>query len=51
MAGGSKQFDLDEMSQHMDQTVLLIGQTFNSVTYNRRMNVLTSVGTEKVKAI
>jgi len=29
MAGGSKQFDLDEMSQHMDQTVLLIGQTFN----------------------
>ena len=47
---GSRKFDVDEMSQYIDQTILLIGQTFNSVSCSRRMNVLTEVGTEKVKA-
>ena len=37
------------MSQYIDQTILLIGQAFNSVSYSRRMNVLTGVGTEKEK--
>ena len=38
------------MSQYIDQTILLIGQVFNSVSYSRRMNVLIGLGTEKVKA-
>ena len=50
LAGGSREFDVDEMSQYIDQTILLIGQAFNSVSYSRRMNVLIGVGTEKVKA-
>ena len=50
LAGGSKKFDVDEMSQYIDQTVLLIGQAFSSVSYSRRMNVWTGVGTQKVKA-
>ena len=50
LAGDFKKFDVDEMSQYIDQTVLLIGQVFNSVSYNRRMSVLTGVGKDKVKA-
>ena len=50
LAGSSREFDVDEMSQYIDQTILLIGQAFNSVSYSRRMNVLIGVGTEKVKA-
>ena len=38
------------MSQYIDQTILLTGQVFNSVSYSTRMNVLIGVGTEKVKA-
>ena len=37
------------MSKYIGQTVLLIGQAFNSVSYSRRMNVMTGVGLEKVK--
>ena len=36
--------------RNFDQTVLLIGQAFNSVSYIRHINVLTGVGTQKVKA-
>ena len=50
LAVGSRKFDVDEMSQCIDPTILLIGQAFNSVSYSRRMNVLIGVGTEKVKA-
>ena len=50
LAGGSRKFDVDEMSQYIDQTILLIGQTFNFVSDSRRLNVLTGVETEKVKA-
>ena len=49
-SGASRKSDVDEMSQYIDQTILLIGQAFNSASYSRRMNVLTGVGTEKVKA-
>ena len=38
------------MLQYIDQTILLIGQAFNSVSYSRRMNVLMGVRTEKGKA-
>ena len=50
LAGDAREFDVDEMSQYVDQTILLIGQAFNSVSYSKRMNVLIGVGTEKVKA-
>ena len=36
--------------RNFDQTVLLIGQAFNSVSYIKRINVLTGVGTQKLKA-
>ena len=42
--------EVDEMLQYIDQTILLIGQVFNSVYYNRHMNVLIGVETKKVKA-
>ena len=50
LAGSSRKFDVEEISQYINQTILLIGQVFNSVSYNRCSNVLTGVGTEKVKA-
>ena len=50
LVGSSGKFAVDEMSQYINQTILLIGQVFNSVSYSRRSNVLTEVGTEKVKA-
>ena len=43
-------FDVDEMSQYLDQTILLIDKVFNSVSYSRRMDVFIGLGTEKVKA-
>ena len=33
LAESSKKFDVDEMSQYFDQIILLIGQVFNSVSY------------------
>ena len=50
VAGCSREFDIDEMSQYIDQNILLIGLAFNSVSYSRRMSVLKRVGTEKAKA-
>ena len=44
LAGDSRNFDIDDMSQYIDQTMLLIGQAFNSLSYSRRMNVLIGVG-------
>ena len=46
LVGNSRNFDVEEMSQYIDQTILLIGQVFNSVSYSRRIEM----GTEKVKA-
>ena len=46
LVGNSRNFDVEEMSQYIDQTILLIGQAFNSVSYSRRIEM----GTEKVKA-
>ena len=48
-AGSSKKFDVEEMPQYTDQTILLIRQAFNSVSYSRCMNVLIGVGVEKMK--
>ena len=51
LAGGvDVDVDVDEMLQYIEQTILLIGQVFNSVSYSRRMNVLTGVETKKAKA-
>ena len=50
LAGDSKKFDADKMLRHIDKTALLIGQAFDFVSYSRRMNVLTWVGKEKVRA-
>ena len=50
LARGSKKSDVDEMSEYIDQIVLLIRHAFNTASYSRRMNLLTGVGTEKVKA-
>ena len=32
LAGGFRKFDVDAMLQYIDQTILLIGQAFNSVS-------------------
>ena len=50
LARGFRKLDVDDMSQYIDQTIRLIGQAFDSVSYSRHMNVLTGVGTKKVKA-
>ena len=50
LAGNSRKFDVEEMSQYIGQTILLIGQVFNSVSCSRRMNVLIEAGIKKVKA-
>ena len=42
--GGSRKFDVEKMSQYIDQTILLIGQVFNSLSCSRRMNVLIGAG-------
>ena len=34
LVGGPKKFNIDGMSQYIDQTVLLIGQAYNSVSYS-----------------
>ena len=36
--------------QYVQQTVMLSGQTFNAITYNRRITVLTAVGQENKRA-
>ena len=42
--------DREELIQYVEQTVMLTEQTFNTITYSRRMNVLTSIGQENKKA-
>ena len=37
------QLDLNEPIQYLRQSVMLVGQAFNVVTYNRRLNVLSAV--------
>ena len=37
------QLDLDELIQYLEQSVMLVGQAFNVVTYNQRLNVLSAV--------
>ena len=37
------QLDLNELIQYLEQSVMLVGQAFNVVTYNRRLNVLSAV--------
>ena len=36
------QLDLNELIQYLEQSVMLVGQAFNVVTYNRRLNVLST---------
>ena len=42
--------DTDELLHYLDQTVVLVGQAFWSLSYQRRLNVLLSVGQESFKA-
>ena len=37
------QLDLNDPIQYLRQSVMLVGQAFNVVTYNRRLNVLSAV--------
>ena len=37
------QCDLNELIQYLEQSMMLVGQAFNVVTYNRRLNVLSAV--------
>ena len=37
------QCDLNELIQYLEQSVMLVGQAFNVVTYNQRLNVLSAV--------
>ena len=34
---------LREVIQYLEQSVMLVGQAFNVITYNRRLNVLSAV--------
>ena len=51
LAGGSRKFDVDGVSHYIDQTILLIRQVFNSVSYSRRINVLIGVKTIKTMSL
>ena len=46
---GDVQINLSEMSEYVEQTVMLTGQAINNVTYQRRLNILNSIE-EKQKA-
>ena len=37
------QLDFNELIQYLEQSVLLVGQTFDVVPYNRRLNVLSTI--------
>ena len=41
--GEKVKLDLTELSQFVEQSVMLTGQAFNAVTYQRRLNVLSAV--------
>lgn len=42
--------NLEELLDYIDSTILLVGQSYNMVSYKRRLNVLIGVGTERHKA-
>ena len=37
------QVDLNGLTQYLEKSVILAGETFNVITYNRRLNVLSAV--------
>lgn len=39
-----------DLSQSVEQTVLLLGQAFNAFSYHRRLNVLSAIMSDKKKA-
>lgn len=43
------QLDHNELTQYLEQSVMLFGQAFNVISYNQRLNVLSPVQ-EKQKA-
>ena len=50
IADPSVGLDPNELSQYIEQTVMLSGQASNAIAYNRRLNALTAIGTENLKA-
>lgn len=44
------EIQLEDLAKHLEQTVMLIGQTFNALTYNRRLNALSVIMSDKRKA-
>lgn len=43
------QVDLSQLTQYLEQSVMVIDQAFNVINYNRRLNVLSAVN-DKQKA-
>ena len=41
------QISIDDLFHYIEQTVLLLGQSSNAITYHRRLNVLGSVMNSK----
>ena len=37
------QLDLNELTQYLEQSVMLVGQAFNAIAYNQRLNALSAV--------
>ena len=50
IADPSSQLDIQELIGYVEQSVLLTGQAYNAISYNRRLNVLTAAGIEKSRA-
>lgn len=46
----SQPLSAEELSKAIEQSVLILGQAFNSVTYYRRLNVLSAIMPESKKA-
>ena len=44
------QISLEDMAQQVEQTILLLGQTFNALTYQRRLSALSAVMLDHKKA-
>ena len=44
------ELNLEEITHDVDKIIMMRGQTFNVVTYNWRVNVLTDVTMDKRKA-
>ena len=42
--------DLEELAKLVEQTILLLGQSFNAVTYHRRLSALTGIMADNKKA-